>query len=68
MKSITNTVPLEKLIDRLPDTYPLAEKELVQCVHRVGEEPLLKEKRISNEPSAGISFPGILGRSAAEIK
>ncbi|HUH97412.1 MAG TPA: bifunctional (p)ppGpp synthetase/guanosine-3',5'-bis(diphosphate) 3'-pyrophosphohydrolase [Anaerolineales bacterium] len=50
MKTITNTLPLEKLIEQLPDTYSLADKELVQRAYRVAEAAHREQKRISGEP------------------
>jgi GTP diphosphokinase / guanosine-3',5'-bis(diphosphate) 3'-diphosphatase len=50
MKSATNTIPLEKLLEQLPDTYTLADKELVQRAYRVAEEAHRGQKRNSGEP------------------
>ncbi len=50
MKSIVNTVPLEQLLEQLPNTYTLADKELIQRAYRVAEEAHREQKRISGEP------------------
>ena len=50
MKSATNAIPLEKLIEQLPETYTLADKELVQRAYRVAEEAHRGQKRNSGEP------------------
>ena len=43
-------IPLEKLLEQLPDAYTLADKELVQRAYRVAEEAHRGQKRISGEP------------------
>ena len=50
MKSATNAIPLEKLLEQLPDAYTLADKELVQRAYRVAEEAHRGQKRNSGEP------------------
>src|SRR5574341_351116 len=50
MKSATAAIPLEKLLEQLPDTYTLADKELVQRAYRVAEEAHREQKRNSGEP------------------
>ena len=50
MKSATNAIPLEKLLEQLPETYTLADKELVQRAYRVAEEAHRGQKRNSGEP------------------
>ena len=50
MKSTTDAVPLEKLLEQLPNTYTLADKELVQRAYRVAEEAHRGQKRNSGEP------------------
>ncbi|HUI89862.1 MAG TPA: bifunctional (p)ppGpp synthetase/guanosine-3',5'-bis(diphosphate) 3'-pyrophosphohydrolase [Anaerolineales bacterium] len=50
MKASSNIVPLEKLLEQLPDTYTLADKELVQRAYRVAEEAHREQKRNSGEP------------------
>ena len=43
-------VPLESLIEVLPDTFNLADREIVQRAYRVAEEAHRKQKRNSGEP------------------
>src|SRR5581483_4374384 len=51
MKSATTpAIPLEKLLEQLPETYSLADKELIQRAYRVAEEAHRDQKRISGEP------------------
>ncbi|MFL7870657.1 MAG: bifunctional (p)ppGpp synthetase/guanosine-3',5'-bis(diphosphate) 3'-pyrophosphohydrolase [Anaerolineales bacterium] len=50
MKTTSITVPLEGLLERLPDTYSLADRELVQRAYRVAEEAHREQKRNSGEP------------------
>ncbi len=50
MKSATAAIPLENLLEQLPDTYTLADKELIQRAYRVAEEAHRGQKRISGEP------------------
>jgi len=50
MKSIPSTVPHEKLLDQLPATFNLADRELVQRAYRVAEEAHREQKRNSGEP------------------
>ncbi len=50
MKSSTDTVPLENLLEQLPDTYTPADRELVQRAYRMAEEAHRGQKRISGEP------------------
>ena len=50
MKSTTDAIPLEKLLEQLPNTYTLADKELVQRAYRVAEEAHRGQKRNSGEP------------------
>jgi GTP pyrophosphokinase len=50
MKPIPATIPLEKLIEQLPEVYTLADKELVQRAYRVAEEAHREQKRHSGEP------------------
>lgn len=38
MKSAADLIPLEKLIEELPSTYTLADKDLIQRAYRVAEE------------------------------
>jgi len=50
MKTSTAAVPLEKLLEQLPDTYSLADRDLVQRAYRVAEEAHREQKRASGEP------------------
>ncbi len=50
MKSVVTTVPLENLLEQLPETYTLADKELIQRAYRVAEEAHRDQKRNSGEP------------------
>jgi len=50
MKSSTSAIPLEKLLEQLPETYTLADKEVVQRAYRVAEEAHRGQKRNSGEP------------------
>src|SRR5512143_1363345 len=50
MKESTAAVPLEKLLEQLPNIYSLADRELVQRAYRVAEEAHRDQKRHSGEP------------------
>jgi GTP diphosphokinase / guanosine-3',5'-bis(diphosphate) 3'-diphosphatase len=50
VKSATAAIPLEKLLEQLPDAYTLADKELIQHAYRVAEEAHRGQKRNSGEP------------------
>jgi guanosine-3',5'-bis(diphosphate) 3'-pyrophosphohydrolase len=50
MKSATAVVPLEGLLEQLPETYTLADRELIQRAYRVAEEAHQSQKRNSGEP------------------
>ena len=50
MKTTLTAIPLEKLLDQLPDAYTLADKELIQRAYRVAEEAHRGQKRNSGEP------------------
>jgi len=50
MKASTIAIPLEHLLERLPDTFSLADRELVQRAYRVAEEAHREQKRNSGEP------------------
>lgn len=43
-------IPLEKLMEQLPNTYSLADRELVQRAYRLAEEAHREQKRNSGEP------------------
>ncbi len=50
MKSAIAVIPLEKLMDQLPNTYSLADRELVRRAYRLAEEAHQEQKRNSGEP------------------
>src|SRR5258708_14337827 len=50
MKAAATAIPLETLLEQLPETYTLADKELVQRAYRVAEEAHHGQKRNSGEP------------------
>ncbi|HUM27107.1 MAG TPA: RelA/SpoT family protein, partial [Anaerolineales bacterium] len=50
MKSSNTAIPLEKLIEQLPEQYTVADRELVQRAYRVAEEAHREQKRNSGEP------------------
>src|SRR5574339_50737 len=50
MKSANAAIPLEKLLEQLPETYSVADKELVMRAYAVAEEAHREQKRHSGEP------------------
>jgi GTP pyrophosphokinase len=50
MKTAPMAIPLEHLMEHLPDTFSLADRELVQRAYRVAEEAHREQKRNSGEP------------------
>src|SRR6476646_9821021 len=50
MKSVINAIPLERLLEQLPEKYTLADRELVQRAYRVAEEAHRDQKRHAGEP------------------
>ena len=50
MKATRTAVPLERLLEQLPENYTLAERELIQRAYRVAEEAHREQKRHSGEP------------------
>ncbi len=50
MKTSKTAVPLERLLEQLPESYTLAERELIQRAYRVAEEAHRGQKRHSGEP------------------
>jgi len=50
MKASKTAVPLERLLEQLPENYSLADRELVQRAYRVAEEAHYEQKRHSGEP------------------
>ncbi len=62
MKSSTSAIPLEKLLEQLPDNYTVTDRELVMRAFRVAEEAHRKQKRNSGEPYLNhcVAVAGIL--------
>jgi GTP diphosphokinase / guanosine-3',5'-bis(diphosphate) 3'-diphosphatase len=50
MKATITAVPLERLLEQLPENYTLADRELIQRAYRVAEEAHREQKRHSGEP------------------
>ncbi len=50
MKAAALAIPFEKLQEGLPETYSLADKELVQRAYRVAEKAHEGQTRVSGEP------------------
>ncbi|MDO9300603.1 MAG: bifunctional (p)ppGpp synthetase/guanosine-3',5'-bis(diphosphate) 3'-pyrophosphohydrolase, partial [Anaerolineales bacterium] len=50
MKSVITAIPLEKLLEQLPEDYTVADRELIQHAYRVAEEAHREQKRHSGEP------------------
>src|SRR5689334_24970426 len=50
MKETKTVVPLERLLEQLPDNYTLADRELIHRAYRVAEEAHREQKRLSGEP------------------
>lgn len=50
MKSAVVEIPIEKLIELLPETYSLADRELVMRAYALAEESHREQKRHSGEP------------------
>jgi GTP pyrophosphokinase len=49
--SVTKTaVPLERLLEQLPENYSIADRELIQRAYRVAEEAHREQRRLSGEP------------------
>jgi GTP diphosphokinase / guanosine-3',5'-bis(diphosphate) 3'-diphosphatase len=66
MKAATTAIPLETLLEQLPETYTLADKELVQRAYRVAEEAHKGQKRNSGEPY--INHCLAVGQILAELR
>ncbi len=62
MKSATAAIPLEKLLEMLPEAYGIADRELVTRAYHVAEEAHRGQKRHSGEPYINhcIAVAGIL--------
>ena len=50
MKASHTAIPLERLLEQLPEQYTLADRELIQRAYRVAEEAHREQKRHSGEP------------------
>src|SRR6266498_3400183 len=50
MKAVKTTVPLERLLEQLPENFTLADRELIHRAYRVAEEAHREQKRNSGEP------------------
>ena len=50
MKSIPAAIPLEKLLEQLPENYGVTDRELVIRAYQVAEEAHRQQKRHSGEP------------------
>jgi guanosine-3',5'-bis(diphosphate) 3'-pyrophosphohydrolase len=50
MKATKTAVPLERLLEQLPDNYTLADRELIHRAYRAAEEAHRGQKRHSGEP------------------
>ena len=50
MKTAQNLPGIEDLLKALPETYSIADRELVQRAYRVAEEAHREQKRVSGEP------------------
>ena len=50
MKATKTAVPLERLLEQLPENYTLADRELIHRAYRVAEEAHRDQKRHSGEP------------------
>ncbi|HET9590301.1 MAG TPA: bifunctional (p)ppGpp synthetase/guanosine-3',5'-bis(diphosphate) 3'-pyrophosphohydrolase, partial [Anaerolineales bacterium] len=50
MKATKAAVPLERLLEQLPENYSIADRELIQRAYRVAEEAHQDQKRLSGEP------------------
>ena len=72
MKTSRTAVPLEKLLEQLPERYTLTERELIQRAYRVAEEAHREQRRHSGEPYITIVWrsgqhPGRPARVPAEV-
>src|SRR3990172_3879859 len=50
MKSSTAAIPLEKLLEQLPENYTVTDRELIMRAYRVAAEAHRDQKRHSGEP------------------
>jgi GTP pyrophosphokinase len=63
MKSSQSTIPLEKLLEQLPENYTITDRELVMRAYNFAEEAHREQKRHSGEPYINhcIAVANILG-------
>jgi GTP diphosphokinase / guanosine-3',5'-bis(diphosphate) 3'-diphosphatase len=50
MKAATTAVPLERLLEQLPERYSIADRELIHRAYRVADEAHREQRRLSGEP------------------
>ncbi|MCJ7434131.1 MAG: bifunctional (p)ppGpp synthetase/guanosine-3',5'-bis(diphosphate) 3'-pyrophosphohydrolase [Anaerolineales bacterium] len=50
MKKSTAAIPFEKLLEQLPESYSIADREVIQRAYHVAEEAHREQKRQSGEP------------------
>ena len=50
MRTSKTAIPLERLLEQLPENYTLADRELIQRAYRVAEDAHREQKRHSGEP------------------
>src|SRR5258706_4929529 len=50
MKSSAAAIPLEKLVEKLPENYTIKDRELVMRAYQVAEQAHQEQKRLSGEP------------------
>ena len=50
VKTSKTAIPLEKLLEQLPERYTITDRELIQRAYRVAEEAHHGQKRHSGEP------------------
>ena len=50
MKSSTAPIPLEKLLEQLPENYTVKDRDLVMRAYHTAEEAHREQKRHSGEP------------------
>ncbi len=50
MKSVPTAIPLEKLMEQLPESYSTTERELIQRAYAMAEAAHSEQKRSSGEP------------------
>jgi len=50
MKKSAAAIPFEKLLEQLPESYSIADREVIQRAYRVAEEAHREQKRQSGEP------------------